>query len=94
MVYQDHFVQFVQLRPTKTIRAAEIAYLLMDIFCILWAPTVLQSDNGWEFANSIIEELLEMWDGVKLVHGRPRHSQSQQGSVERANYDIENMFPI
>ena len=77
MVYQDHLTKFVQLRPTKTKRAAEIAYLLMDIFCILaggGAPRVLQSDNGREFANSIIEELLEMWDGVKLVDGRPRHN--------------------
>ena len=71
MVYQDHLTKFVQLRPTKTKRAAEMAHLLMDIFCILGAPTVLQSDNEREFANSTIEELLEMWDGVELVHGRP-----------------------
>ena len=55
MVYQDHLTKFVQLRPTKIKRAAEIAYLLVDIFCILGAPTVLQSDNVREFANSIIE---------------------------------------
>ncbi|KAF0759130.1 KRAB-A domain-containing protein 2-like [Aphis craccivora] len=28
---------------------------------------------------------------LKIVHGKPRHSQSQ-GSVERANQDIENML--
>ncbi|GBM04964.1 hypothetical protein AVEN_126109-1 [Araneus ventricosus] len=28
---------------------------------------------------------------MKIVHGKPRHSQSQ-GSVERANQDIENML--
>ena len=75
----------------KTKRAAEIAYLLMDIFCIFGAPTVLQSDNGREFANSIIEEMTSMWDGLKIVYRRPRHSQSQ-GSVERANDDVENML--
>ena len=32
-----------------------------------------------------------MWDGLKIVHGKPRHSQSQ-GSVERANRDIEDML--
>ena len=63
----------------------------MDIFCIFGAPTVLQSDNGREFANSVIEELTSMWDGLKIVHGRPRHSQSQ-GSVERANDAVENML--
>ncbi|XP_031329933.1 SCAN domain-containing protein 3-like [Photinus pyralis] len=32
-----------------------------------------------------------MWPEVKIVHGKPRHSQSQ-GSVERANRDIEEML--
>ena len=30
-----------------------------------------------------------MWPECHIVHGKPRHSQSQ-GSVERANQDIEN----
>ncbi|KAL4089290.1 hypothetical protein QTP88_024347 [Uroleucon formosanum] len=29
-----------------------------------------------------------MWNEVKIVHGKPRHSQSQ-GSVERANRDVQ-----
>ena len=32
-----------------------------------------------------------MWPGLKMVNGKPRHSQSQ-GSVERANRDIENLL--
>lgn len=32
-----------------------------------------------------------MWPELKIVHGKPRHSQSQ-GSVERANQDVENML--
>ncbi|XP_050066160.1 KRAB-A domain-containing protein 2-like, partial [Aphis gossypii] len=32
-----------------------------------------------------------MWPQVKIVHGKARHSQSQ-GSVERANQDIESMI--
>ncbi|XP_029341510.1 KRAB-A domain-containing protein 2-like [Acyrthosiphon pisum] len=32
-----------------------------------------------------------MWKDLKIVHGKPRHSQSQ-GSVERSNPDIENML--
>jgi hypothetical protein len=32
-----------------------------------------------------------MWPEVKIVHGKARHSQSQ-GSVERANQDIESMI--
>ncbi|XP_060861774.1 KRAB-A domain-containing protein 2-like [Metopolophium dirhodum] len=32
-----------------------------------------------------------MWKDLKIVHGKPRHSQNQ-GSVERANKDVENML--
>lgn len=52
---------------------------------------ILQSDNGREFVNKIIEGLKEMWDTLKIVHGKPRHSQSQ-GSVEKANQDVQNML--
>ncbi|KAL4148368.1 hypothetical protein QTP88_002631 [Uroleucon formosanum] len=32
-----------------------------------------------------------MWPTLKIVHGKPHHSQSQ-GSVERANQDIQTML--
>ena len=54
-------------------------------------PFIMQSDNGREFANKIIQNLADMWSGMKLVHGKPRHSQSQ-GSVERSNQDIRDML--
>ncbi|XP_045456891.1 uncharacterized protein LOC123666917 [Melitaea cinxia] len=78
MVYQDHLTKFVLLRALQCKRAAEVAYHLNDIFLTIGAPCILQSDNGREFVNNVISELA-------------RHSQSQ-GSVERANQDIENMI--
>ena len=72
--------------------AEEVAYQLMDIFCMFGAPFILQSDNGREFANKIIQNLADMWPCVmKLVRGKPRHSQSQ-GSVERSNQDVRDML--
>ena len=65
----------------------EVAYQLIDIFCMFSAPFVLQSDNGREFANKIIQNLADMWPGMKLVRGKPRHSQSQ-GS----NQDVWDML--
>ncbi|XP_046677250.1 KRAB-A domain-containing protein 2-like [Homalodisca vitripennis] len=62
-----------------------------DIFLTLGAPCILQSDNGREFVNKVISEVTQLWPELKIVHGKPRHSQSQ-GSVERANQDIENML--
>ena len=72
-------------------RAPEIAYQLFDIFSIFGAPSILQNDNGIEFVNSVITKLSAMWDGLKIVHGKPRHSQSKE-SVEHANRNIKNML--
>jgi len=69
--------------------AEEVACQLMDIFCMFGAPFILQSDNGREFANKIIQNLVDMCPGMKLVHGKPRHS---QGSVERSNQDVRDML--
>lgn len=90
-VYQDHLTKFVNLRPLTSKRADEVAYTLLDVFLNYGAPGVLQSDNGREFCNSVINSLVEMWPELRIVHGKPRHSQSQ-GSVERANQDVENML--
>lgn len=56
-----------------------------------YARSLHFSDNGREFDNYLIKNLVDEWDECTLVHGKPRHSQSQ-GSVERANQDIENML--
>jgi transposase InsO family protein len=93
MNYQDHFTKFCILRPLKTKTAAEVAYQLLDIFTILGAPVILQSDNGREFVAKVIQELVDMWTGIKIVHGRARHPQSQ-GSVERCNQDIKQLIGI
>ena len=84
-VYQDHLTQFVMLK------ALAVAFTLLDIFTTFGAPCVLQSDNGQKFCNSIITSLREMLPECRIVHGKPRHSRSQ-GSVDRANRDIEEML--
>ncbi|GFW08979.1 KRAB-A domain-containing protein 2 [Trichonephila clavipes] len=92
MVYQDHLTKFVQLRPLKIKRAEEVAYHVLSIFLIFGAPAILQSDNGREFSNQVISEMCALWkDSYKIVHGKLRHSQTQ-GSVERANQNIQNML--
>ncbi|XP_037787463.1 KRAB-A domain-containing protein 2-like [Penaeus monodon] len=91
MVYQDHLTKFCILCPLQTKRAAEIAFQLVDIFHLMGAPAVLQSDNGSEFTSRVITELKQIWPSLTMVHGKPRHPQSQ-GSVERANGDIKDML--
>jgi len=84
-VYQDHLTKFCILKPLTSKRAEQVACVLLDIFCLFGAPAFLQSDNGREFFNELINSLREMWPDLNIVHGKPRHSQSQ-GSVERANH--------
>ena len=89
--YQDHLTKFTILRPLKSKTAEEVAYQLMDIFYMFGAPFITQSDNGREFANKIIQNLSDMWPGMKLVHGMQRYSQSQV-SVERSNQEVRDML--
>lgn len=91
--YQDHSTKFLYLRPLQTKRAAEVAIELLKIFLLQGAPVILQSDNGREFTAEVIKELVLLWPQCKIVHGRPRHPQSQ-GSVERSNQDVEQMLRI
>jgi hypothetical protein len=75
------------LRALKQKTGAEVAKNLRQIFCERGCPKVVQSDNGREFRNSLVEELISSWGG-KFVHGRPRNP-AVQGSIERANRDIK-----
>ena len=63
--------------PLKSKTAEEVAYQLMGIICMFGAPFIPQSDNVREFANKIIQNFADMWPGMKLVHGKPRYSQSK-----------------
>lgn len=91
MVYQDHFTKYLFLRALETKTAVEVANNLMDILILIGPPDELQSDNGREFKNKVAASISNFWNGFKMIHGRPRHSQSQ-GSVERANRHIENIL--
>ena len=83
MVYQDHLTKYCVLRPLTSERA-QVVFQLMDIFLLLGAPQILQSYNGSEFTASVITELKLLWPDLLMVHGKPRHPQSQ-GSVKRLN---------
>ena len=64
LVYQDYLTKFVQFHPVTSKRTPEIACQLLDIFSIFGAPSILQSDNGREFVNSVTTELRAVWDGL------------------------------
>ncbi|XP_070209682.1 KRAB-A domain-containing protein 2-like [Littorina saxatilis] len=41
-----------------------------------------------EFTAGVIQEVCNMWPGTVMIHGRPRHPQTQ-GCVERGNGDLQ-----
>jgi len=88
---QDHLTKFVHLRPCVSKEGLEVARHLYQIFCEFGAPLLLQSDNGLEFRNQIVEGLKMLWPDLQIVHGRSRKP-STQGSVERANGDFQPML--
>ena len=42
---QDHLTKFTILRPLKSRTAEEVAYQLVDMFCMFGAPFLLERDN-------------------------------------------------
>lgn len=44
--YQDHLTKFCVLRLLKSKCAEEVARNLLDIFFLIGAPAILQTDNG------------------------------------------------
>nr|XP_024215912.1 KRAB-A domain-containing protein 2-like isoform X1 [Halyomorpha halys] len=87
LAYQDHLTKFVVLRALKTKMAAEVCEHIIDIFTLLGAPSILLSDNGQEFVNTIMNNLVDLWPNFKIVHGKPN-----QGIAEKTNQEIENML--
>lgn len=56
-VYQDHLTKFVVLRPLKCKEAETVVSEIISVFLLFGAPCILQSDNGREFRNKIVDKL-------------------------------------
>lgn len=91
LVVQDHLTKFLCLRPLISKEAVNVASELFHIFCTFGAPSILQTDNGTEFKNQLLQQFQDIWPEIEIRHGRPRHPQSR-GSIESANKTIKNML--
>ena len=58
------FTRFCFLRALPNKEAATIAAVLFAIFCEVGFPSIIQSDNDTEFANSVIAELVKLMMAV------------------------------
>ncbi len=80
------------LRSLRSKGTEEVTKHLYEIFTLIGFPKIIQSDNGTEFVGVLIKDMMaKYWPRTELVHGSPRYPQSQ-GSVEKANGDVEKML--
>ena len=88
LVIKDCFSKFCWLFPTKTKSANEVLSIMHNFFYYdEGAPKYLQTDNRKEFIAEVIQNLCTSL-GVKIVHGRPYHPESQ-GQVENLNKRVK-----
>ena len=84
-----HFTRFNFLSALEGKDSSIIADHLMKIFSQFGPPKIYHSNNGREFVNQAIKNILDNWpEQVQMVQGRPRHPQTQ-GMVEQAHINVE-----
>ena len=91
LIAVDHLSRWAEILPTKTASSVDAAnFLYYHIVCRYGMPQSIQSDNGAEFVNEIIERLTNI---LKIHHrfSTPYYSQSN-GRVERTIGSIKTMM--
>ncbi len=82
----DHWSKLHFLFPLARKSGAEVALNLQNhVLAVVGVPKMRHSDNGREFVNDIVENVVKQWPGeVTIVNGRPRNPKCQ-GLVEQGN---------
>ena len=86
----DHWTKFNFAFPLQSKEAKSVAAIFRTyIVPYFGIPKIFHMDNGREFANSIIENLIESWQSdIQIIHGRPCHPQTQE-VIEQAHRTLE-----
>ncbi|KAG0427963.1 Pro-Pol polyprotein [Dictyocoela muelleri] len=84
----DSFSKFGWIYKSKRKDSNSFSKILMKHFYRegLWSK--FHSDNGGEFVNNQVDNILEQFN-IESIHGRPYHPQSQ-GQIERFNRTIKS----
>ncbi len=90
LVLVDLFTGFVMVEPLRSKHSSVVARELMRMFCIIGFPKRLQSDNGKEFVNSIINSLCNL-TGVSRAY-IAAYNPRADGKVERAIGAIKSVL--
>ena len=87
-VMKDHFTKYHWTKAFKGKDMGPIANYILEVFKENVVPEQLHSDNGSEFVNQCVKEVLRLLNTSNFTHGKPRHPQTQ-GLVERSNATIK-----
>lgn len=93
-VLVDVFTRFVILRPIENKEAITIAKTLNQIFADFGTPKIIQSDNGAEFVNKILSEMVKTnaIDHRLTTPYNPRANGVAERSVQTAMGVIKKML--
>ncbi|CAK9302236.1 unnamed protein product [Gordionus sp. m RMFG-2023] len=88
--FKDHFSKFTYAKPLISKQGEQTVRVIRNLFFTFGPPKILQSDNGREFKNKMVESMLkDDFPGVIFAHSRPRHPETN-GLIERANGTLES----
>ncbi|XP_053374368.1 uncharacterized protein LOC123531831 [Mercenaria mercenaria] len=86
----DCYSRFGFGKALKSKTSKEVAEAVISFIYMYGAPRIVQSDNGREFKNSDLADVVMEFEAIQM-HGRPYHPQSQ-GRVERFNRTMTDYF--
>jgi transposase InsO family protein len=86
-----HFSSFPISWPQFSKEKGETAYnFYIQVICKFGVPETLQSDNGGEFVNELVDELSTTY-GIHLRNGKPYNPQ-EQGKIEQFNGTLNTIL--
>ncbi|GAN05320.1 conserved hypothetical protein, partial [Mucor ambiguus] len=93
LVIIDTFTKYVEIYPSKTTNAMELANLVYNSYILRHGvPHIIISDNGPPFGSGFMHELAK-YTGIEIHHTPPHHPQSN-GIVERYMSTLRQMLLI
>ena len=86
LVIIDMFTRWIEIYPLKTTKAEECAEKLFQHFGRFGTPLGILTDNGSQFSNKRIEELMSL---LQVKHSTTlAYSKQENGMVERSNKEV------
>jgi hypothetical protein len=90
---QDHFTKYRWGREFKTKDMEPIADFIYMTFKDLGCPEQFMADNGSEFNNQVLSQILYLFGNPPYTHGKPRNPQTT-GLIENCVKDVKHKLML